>query len=98
MIKTLHKMGLRSNMMYGAGVASIGASIVSWFISKEFEPAGLDRADRWALFVGEWAPTFFALGVALRMEEMDIELTKGRETPEWQEQSTDIRRPTRAGV
>jgi hypothetical protein len=32
------------------------------------------------------------------MEEMDIELTKGRETPEWQEQSTDIRRPTRAGV
>ncbi|GAA0363595.1 hypothetical protein GCM10009530_11570 [Microbispora corallina] len=96
MIKTLHKMGLRSSMMYGAGVVSIGASIASWFISKEFEPAGMDRADRWALFVGEWAPTFFAIGVALRMEELEME--KGRETPEWQEQSSDIRRPTRAGV
>ncbi|ETK32320.1 hypothetical protein MPTA5024_30470 [Microbispora sp. ATCC PTA-5024] len=89
-------MGLRSSMMYGAGVVSIGASIASWFISKEFEPAGMDRADRWALFVGEWAPTFFAVGVALRMEELEME--KGRETPEWQEQSSDIRRPTRAGV
>jgi hypothetical protein len=33
------------------------------------ERADTDRADRWGLFVGEWAPTFFALGVALRIEE-----------------------------
>ncbi|MEU7877762.1 hypothetical protein [Microbispora bryophytorum] len=89
-------MGLRSNVMYSAAVASIGMSIVSWIISNRYEAAGIERADRWALFVGEWAPTFFAAGVALRMEEMAEE--KGRETPEWQEQSSDIRRPTRAGV
>ncbi|GAB3902318.1 hypothetical protein [Microbispora bryophytorum] len=96
MISTLHKMGLRSNVMYSAAVASIGMSIVSWIISNRYEAAGIERADRWALFVGEWAPTFFATGIALRMEEMAEE--KGRETPEWQEQSSDIRRPTRAGV
>ena len=27
------------------------------------------HADRWGLFVGEWAPTFFAIGIALRLEE-----------------------------
>ncbi|GLW20593.1 hypothetical protein OG320_03010 [Microbispora sp. NBC_01189] len=96
MIKTLHKIGLRSNMMYGAAFGSIGMSIASWIISNKYEQAGIERADRWALFVGEWAPTFFAMGIALQLEEMSEE--KGRETPEWQEQSSDIRRPTRAGV
>ncbi|GAA4201753.1 hypothetical protein AB0C10_27695 [Microbispora amethystogenes] len=96
MIKTLHKIGLRSNMMYGAAFGSIGMSIASWILSNKYEQAGIERADRWALFVGEWAPTFFAMGIALQLEEMSEE--KGRETPEWQEQSSDIRRPTRAGV
>ena len=27
------------------------------------------QADRWGLFVGEWAPTFFAIGIALGLEE-----------------------------
>ena len=27
------------------------------------------QADRWGLFVGEWAPTFFAMGSALGLEE-----------------------------
>ncbi|MBO4274122.1 MULTISPECIES: hypothetical protein [Microbispora] len=96
MIKMLHKIGLRSNMMYGAAFGSIGMSIASWILSNKYEQAGIERADRWALFVGEWAPTFFAMGIALQLEEMSEE--KGRETPEWQEQSSDIRRPTRAGV
>ncbi|MEO3812066.1 hypothetical protein ABGB17_23975 [Sphaerisporangium sp. B11E5] len=68
MIRTLHKMGIRSGMMYTAGMMSVGASFLSWLLSKEVE-RDLARADRWGLFVGEWAPTFFALGVALRMEE-----------------------------
>ncbi|SEG84610.1 hypothetical protein SAMN04489712_11734 [Thermomonospora echinospora] len=69
MIKLLRKMGLSSNMMYAAGVASIGISFTSWLTSLKVEHAGLDRADRWGIFVGEWAPTFFALGAALRLEE-----------------------------
>lgn len=70
MIKSLHKMGIRSNVMYTAGIASVGLSFASWAASKQLEDAGLERADRWGIFVGEWAPTFFAIGVALRMEEM----------------------------
>ena len=27
------------------------------------------QADRWGIFVGHWAPTFFALGVALKLQE-----------------------------
>ncbi|MGW1438655.1 hypothetical protein ACWD7M_25845 [Streptomyces griseus] len=38
------------------------------------EPAGTARADRWGIFVGEWAPTFFALGLALANYERDHDL------------------------
>lgn len=69
MIKVLNKMGIRSGLMYSAGLASIGASFASWLASKYMEPAGIDRADRWGIFVGQWAPTFFGLGLALRIEE-----------------------------
>ncbi|WP_433354248.1 hypothetical protein ACQP25_11910 [Microtetraspora malaysiensis] len=97
MISTLHKMGLRSSMMYTAGLASIGLAATSWFLSRDYEAAGQGRADHWGLFVGEWAPTFFAMGVALRMEEMrDM---RRRETVEWQEtQQQAMRTPSRAGV
>lgn len=97
MISKLHRMGLRSSAMYMAGVASIGLSIASWFLSRNFEPEGKDRADRWGLFIGEWAPTFFALGVALRIEETHAEQP---EISEWQPEQREetLRRPSRAGV
>ncbi|WP_285731343.1 hypothetical protein [Nocardiopsis sp. ATB16-24] len=69
MIAKLSEMGVTSEMAYGAGFVSIGLAFASWFASKKAEEAGLDRADRWGIFIGEWAPTFFALGVALRLEE-----------------------------
>jgi hypothetical protein len=70
MINTLHKWGVRSSLMYTAGIGSIGLAFASWAASKQLESAGMERADRWGIFVGEWAPTFFAMGLALRMEEM----------------------------
>ena len=27
------------------------------------------QSDRWGIFIGHWAPTFFALGIALKHEE-----------------------------
>ncbi|RJL31597.1 hypothetical protein [Bailinhaonella thermotolerans] len=69
MIKALHKMGIRSSMMYGLGLGSIALTVASWATSKRFEARGIERADHWGLFIGEWAPTFFAMGVALRIEE-----------------------------
>ena len=69
MIEQLHSWGLRSEYAYIAGVASIGLSFAAWVISAKAEDAGTDRADRWGIFVGHWAPTFFGLGNALRSYE-----------------------------
>jgi hypothetical protein len=69
MIKILRKAGISSSMLYSAGLASIGLSVASWFASRNVESRGIARADRWGIFVGQWAPTFFALGNAMRMEE-----------------------------
>lgn len=65
MIKKLHDAGVRSEHAYTAGLVSIALSVVTWAVSERKEAAGRDRADRWGIFVGEWAPTFFGLGLAL---------------------------------
>lgn len=70
MIKKLHDMGMRSEQAYWAGAASVGLAILAWATSMRTEQAGMARADRWGIFVGEWAPTFFALGNGLRSYEM----------------------------
>jgi hypothetical protein len=71
-VKMLHNKGLRSEHMYMAGLASIGLTVVSWVGSMRYEPlGGVARADRWGIFVGEWAPTFFGLGLALAHYEHD---------------------------
>lgn len=69
MIKLMRRAGISSDMLYMAGMASIAASMASWAVSLCTERADISRADRWGIFVGEWAPTFFALGVAMRIEE-----------------------------
>ena len=69
MLKKLHDMGLRSDHCYAAGFASIALSFGCWLMSKQFEKAEIDRADRWGIFVGEWAPTFIALGNGLQSYE-----------------------------
>ena len=65
-VKMLHDKGLRSEHMYMAAFGSIGLAVASWVGSLKLEPGvNIDRADRWGIFVGEWAPTFFGLGLAL---------------------------------
>jgi hypothetical protein len=71
-IKKMHQMGIRSEHAYLAAMGSIGLSVAAWAGSLSAEPgAGLDRADRWGIFVGEWAPTFFGLGLALSQFEQE---------------------------
>ena len=69
MIAKMRNMGMTSSIAYAAGAASIAASVASWMVSKKAERAGLDRADRWGIYVGLWAPTFFSVGNALKLEE-----------------------------
>ncbi|WP_055588609.1 hypothetical protein [Peterkaempfera griseoplana] len=69
-VKKLHDCGIRSEHAYAAAIASIGLSVLSWATSLQAEPGqGVERADRWGIFVGEWAPTFFGLGLALSTYE-----------------------------
>lgn len=76
-VKKMHEMGIRSEHAYMAAFASIGLSVAAWAGSLKAEPGtGLARADRWGIFVGEWAPTFFGLGLALsHFEQQDGTLT-----------------------
>ncbi|MGW0703764.1 hypothetical protein ACWD0A_31555 [Streptomyces sp. NPDC002867] len=76
-MQMLHEKGVRSEHAYMAAFVSIGLSIATWATSLNAEPgAGVARADRWGIFVGEWAPTFFGLGLALsHYEQQDGTLT-----------------------
>ncbi|WP_250212817.1 hypothetical protein [Acrocarpospora catenulata] len=74
MLHKLRDMGIRSDHFFIAGFASIGLSLASWMVSRTTEEAGIDRADRWGIFIGQWAPTFFALGTAMRVEETHPEV------------------------
>lgn len=49
---------LLSNLCFVGGFASIGVSIAIWVLMRDADPA---PAQRLAIFVGLWAPTFFAL-------------------------------------
>ncbi|MBZ6102654.1 hypothetical protein ACH4NO_17775 [Streptomyces olivaceus] len=76
-VKKLHDTGVKSEHAYLAAFASIGLTVAAWAASLKAEPVGgVARADRWGLFVGEWAPTFFGLGLALsHYEQQDGSLT-----------------------
>jgi len=68
-VAALSNAGFKSEWAYAAGFASIGASWVAHYASRGKSSDSKAQADRWGIFVGHWAPTFFALGVALRLEE-----------------------------
>jgi hypothetical protein len=67
-IEKAHELGIRSSHAYIAGFASIALSFLAWGASRGKKD---DRAqsDRWGIFVGHWAPTFFAIGLALKRTE-----------------------------
>jgi hypothetical protein len=76
-VKKMHDMGVKSEHAYLAAFASIGLTVAAWATSLKAEPGvNVARADRWGIFVGEWAPTFFGLGLALsHYEQHDGTLT-----------------------
>ena len=68
-VSALHRVGMRSEWAYAASFASIGLSLTSWFISRNKSGDDKAQSDRWGIFIGHWAPTFMALGIALKLEE-----------------------------
>jgi hypothetical protein len=50
-----------SSLCFFAGFASIIGSILIWYMAKGDAPESLAHAERFGIFVGLWAPTFFIL-------------------------------------
>lgn len=50
-----------SNLCFLLGFASIAGSIAIWFLTGGTEVEGKAHAERFGIFVGLWAPTFFIL-------------------------------------
>ena len=55
------QLQLLSHLCFVLGFVSIVASIVLWFYAGGREPLTQAHAERFGIFVGLWAPTFFIL-------------------------------------
>jgi hypothetical protein len=69
--KVLRVLG---DVSFAAGFASIAASIAIWAIKRADDDA--PHAERFGIFVGLWAPTFFIL--SNRMERYAERLEEGK--------------------
>jgi hypothetical protein len=64
--KQLRALGLTPSISYVAGFLSIAASIAIWNANKGQDDA---HAERFGIFIGLWAPTFFAIGNGLELDD-----------------------------
>ena len=67
LVKQMHKLGINSDVLQILGFASIFASIAAWRTAKESGDQA--RAERFGIFIGLWAPTFFALAGEVAVHE-----------------------------
>jgi len=67
MVKLMRRVGLSSEVAYAAGILSIVGSIGAWAKAKSAEDKA--SAERLGIFVGLWAPTFWEIGNALKVDE-----------------------------
>ncbi|MEX1106483.1 MAG: hypothetical protein WEB78_09810 [Ilumatobacteraceae bacterium] len=67
MIQLLKKTGLNQDLLYVLGFASVAASIAIWNAKKGDDDA---HAERFGIFVGLWAPTFFAIANGLAQDRL----------------------------
>jgi hypothetical protein len=63
--KKLHDTGVRSDVLYGASLGSIGLCIGLWIRAKTVDQDERGNAERRALFVGLWPPMFWLIGDAV---------------------------------
>lgn len=63
-----------SNLCFVLGFASILGSIATWAITRgEGKPEELAHAERFGIFVGLWAPTFFIISNRLKSYALDFD-------------------------
>ncbi len=67
--KVLHRLGLRSWMLHVTSLFSISLCIGLWLRAKTIGEDERGNAERRALFVGLWPPTFWLIGDSLKDHE-----------------------------
>lgn len=67
LVKTLRNTGISSDVLQLAALGSIAVSIVTWRGAKTKGDSA--HAERLGIFIGLWAPTFFALSDAVAQDE-----------------------------
>ena len=66
LFRTLYRLGVPSDIAYGAGVLSILGAIAAWAMRSGKNVAS---AERLGIFIGLWAPTFMIIGSGLQQQE-----------------------------
>ena len=61
-----HAAGLRSGHLQALSLGSIGLCITLWIRAKTVDQDERGNAERRALFVGLWPPTFWLIGDSLQ--------------------------------
>lgn len=69
LVSRLRTLGITSDVLHLAALASIGGSILTWRAAKSSGDAA--HAERFGIFIGLWAPTFFALADAVGTQEVE---------------------------
>ena len=70
LVKQLKSLGISSDVLQIAALGSIAGSILTWRAAKSSGDSA--HAERFGIFIGLWAPTFFTLAgqmVALEAAE-----------------------------
>jgi hypothetical protein len=65
----LHAAGLRSDHLQMLSLGSVGLCIALWIRAKTVDQDERGNAERRALFVGLWPPTFWLIGDSLERHE-----------------------------
>jgi len=60
LVRRLHSLGIKSDLLEVAALVSIFGSIAVWRRAKGTDDTA--HGERLAIFIGLWAPTFLALG------------------------------------
>jgi len=83
----LRKLGLSSDVLHSLGFGSMAAAISLWGRSASVDDwKAKARAERLAIFVGLWPPTFFLLGKVMQDLEASPaqQVLRARGVEEWQ--------------
>lgn len=68
LVHRLRSLGITSDVLHLAALGSIAGSIVTWRAAKSSADAA--HGERLGIFIGLWAPTFFALADAVATQEV----------------------------